>query len=157
MTTHAPPDAPQEESMHRHRLGVRGYAMLLCSFIWCLIGYGITRGTGVHIPGTFHDQIPTWIRLCVWFVPAALALALAWSTRLDWVALALLIIGPVVRCCSYTIAWLLTYVGRSGYHDGWYAASFYLALIGIVGLAAGSHRQPYMREQHEYSGERGDS
>jgi predicted MFS family arabinose efflux permease len=129
----------------RARLGVRGYSLLLCAFVWALVGYGVaTAGTPGNSPGTFHDELPEPVRLIMWLGAAAVALVLAWLPRLDWIALALLIIGPVVRCCSYLTSWVLYMTGHPGLRDGWYAAAIYVALIGIVGIAAVSHRQPYL-------------
>lgn len=129
-----------------HQLGVRGYTLLLCAFIWSLIGYGVWVGAGADgQPGTFHDELSVPIRLAIWVLPAVLALILAWSPRFDWIALGFLIIGPVFRFCSYITSWILHLIGEPGLKDGWYPAAIYLALIGIVGIAAVSHRQPYLR------------
>ena len=134
----------------RARLGVRGYALLLCGFVWALVGYGVAAtGTPKFSPGTFHDELPETVRLIMWLGAAVSALVLAWLPRLDWIALALLVIGPVVRCCSYVVSWALYLTGHPGLRDGWYAASIYLALIGIVGIAAVSHRQPYLAGPRE--------
>lgn len=132
--------------------GVRGYTMLLCAFIWALVGYAIIRGSGSHVPGTFHDEVPTWGRLVMWFTPAAASVLLCRSRRFDWIALAMLIVGPTLRCVSYLIAWTLAIVpgGKVGYGDGWYSAAIYLALIGLVGIAAVTHRLPTpKRDVHE--------
>jgi hypothetical protein len=128
----------------RNRLGVRGYTLLLCAFVWTLIGIALRANDPQNSPGTFHDELPIQARMAIWFGAAAAALVLAWSPRHDWIALALLIIGPVLRCCSYITAWVLYVTGHPGLRDGWYAAAIYLALIGIVGIAAVSHRQPYL-------------
>lgn len=136
--------------MTARRLGVRGYALLLCAFIWSLVGYGILAGPQTDSPGTFHDGLPTWARLAIWFLPAAAALLGAWMPRWDWLALALLVVGPVVRCCSYLTSWILWLSRHHGLATGWYAAALYLALIGIVGVAAASHRQSYLaRSDHD--------
>lgn len=128
------------------RLGVRGYALLLCAGIWALIAYGTAQGAGrANPPGTFHDNLPLPLRVVLWAVPAAVAVALSMSTRHDWIALALLVVGPMLRCCSCLAAWILHLTGHPGWPGGWYSASYYVALIGIVALAAVSHRQPYLR------------
>ncbi|HET8588901.1 MAG TPA: hypothetical protein VFM01_04660 [Nakamurella sp.] len=128
----------------RTPLGVRGYTLLLCAFIWSLVGYGILAGRSTDSPGTFHDELPTWARLAIWFLPAGAALLTAWAPRWDWVALGLLIVGPVIRCCSYLTSWALWLTEHQGIRTGWYAAALYLALVGIVGIAAASHRQTYL-------------
>lgn len=133
--------------MHRitwSRLGVRGYTLLLCAFIWSLVGYGVWVGAGTGGPGTFHDLLPESVRLAIWWAPALLALLLVCSARWDWIALAALVVGPVLRCLSYLLSWVLYLDGDPGLRSGWYPAAIYLALIGIVGIAAVSHRQPYM-------------
>lgn len=123
---------------------MRGYTLLLCAFIWGLVGYAVWIGAAGGGPGTFHDLLSQPVRLGIWWIPALLALALACSARWDWLALAALVIGPVLRCLSYFTSWMLYLDGQPGLRTGWYAAAIYVVLIGIVGIAAVSHRQSYM-------------
>lgn len=118
-----------------HRNG-RSWSLLLCAFIWALIGLGAATGHGGGVAGTWHDALPVAARLCLWWVPAAAAIIVHKSTRWDWVAMMLLMIGPIVRAASYLTAWVLALTGHGGYIWGWYTASYYGALLGLVALTA---------------------
>lgn len=95
-------------------------------------------------PGVLHLLIPGWIRGLVWLGVAAFAAATAWSRKWSTVALGLLWIPPAVNLASYLMAWVVSseWVPGHGYPDGWYAAGFFLALVGIVILAAMSPARP---------------
>lgn len=122
------------------RLGLRGAAMILCAYIWTMIGLAVVLGPprpGMRVP---HESLPLWLRAASWFIPAGLALALAWSKRLDWLALGALMVGPMVNITSYTASWVLHLCGRPGLADGWQYAALYLSCVGIVALTAAVRR-----------------
>lgn len=126
----------------RERLGLRGAAMILCAYIWTLVGVATILGAAAAPPGTFHTALPVPVRASLWLIPAAGALILAWSREHDWIALALLVIGPMLRITSYLTSWLLYLTGHEGLGTGWYSAAIHGALLGLVALTAAIHRPP---------------
>ncbi|WP_152185363.1 hypothetical protein [Segeticoccus rhizosphaerae] len=122
------------------RLGLRGAAMILCAYIWTLVGVATILGAAATPPGTFHTALPMPVRAALWLAPAAAAVGLAWSREHDWIALGLLVLGPMLRITSYLTAWLLYLTGHEGLSTGWYSAAIHVALLGLVALTAAIHR-----------------
>lgn len=120
----------------RRRLGVRGRAMLLCAFIWILIGVGVVTSTAPARPGTFHTVLPVGLSIALWLGSAAFAAATAFVQRFSALGISGLLLMPALRFTSYSWAWLMSLVGLEGYPGGWYSAAFYLAMIFLVWIVA---------------------
>lgn len=117
-----------------HRLGVRGSAMLLCAFIWSLIGAGAWFGIPPYRPGTLHA--PNWLSCSVWLLSAGVAVVTAYSRRKSPIGLAALVALPTFRTASYVWSWATYLWGGQGYEFGWLSAAFYVALVWLVYIAA---------------------
>lgn len=120
------------------KFSVRTFGMLLCAYVWILIGVGAFKEISIPYPGVFHLMIPGNVRGGIWLGTAAVAITFAWSRRLSPAALGLLWFMPTLQMISYGTAWLLYQIdgGNPGYQNGWYSAALYLALIGMVIMAA---------------------
>lgn len=110
--------------------------MLLCAYIWTLFAIGSWRDVVTYTPGAFHLLIPGHARAIMWGVSAVIAIALAWSPRRSWFGLMLLVVMPTYTMTSYLWAWIITLFGFPGSPRGWYLASFYFALVGLVAVSA---------------------
>jgi hypothetical protein len=121
----------------RSRLGLRGAAMLLCAYIWGLIGVG-TFATQPVAPGAFHLLLPDGVRGTIWLGSALVAVVMAWAQGRSSIGLAVLVSMPTFFSASYIAAWVASLVdgGSPGYPTGWLSSAYYLALIGIVVVAA---------------------
>lgn len=120
-------------------LGVRGYALLLCAFIWGNVAAGIPGSLPNAPDSTFHANLPIPLATAVWGAPAALALAAAiWRHRLVVWAMGGLMLAPSLWAASYVSAWVMALIPGDppGYAGGLRAAGFYMAMMAIVGLAA---------------------
>lgn len=120
----------------RTRFGVRAQAMFLCAFIWALVGLGVLTSVAPAPPGTFHGEVPFWLSVSLWFGAALLAAITAPMRKWSALGLSILLIAPALRFLSYSTAWLLFETGNGGYERGWYSAAVYLALLGLVYIAA---------------------
>lgn len=116
----------------RSRLGVRGGAMLLCTYLWTLLSIGAFLDATTSVAGAFHLYIPAAVRGGAWLVTAVLAGVLAWSERWSWVGLVGLSVMPALSMCSYGWSWVLYQWRGAGAPYGWYLASFYAGFIGLV-------------------------
>ena len=126
------------------RLGVHGCGLLLIAAIWALMGAGVL--TGPHLAGDpdvmlVHLYIPAPIRATMWLTAAALCAAYALDRRgprRDGVAVAVACIPPMLRFASYLWSWIVSIVpgDPDGSPRGWYTASIYACMVGLVWLVA---------------------
>lgn len=120
------------------RFSLRTFGMLLCVYIWIGIGVGQLFDVPTIRPGVFHLLIPGAVRAALWWVPAMVGLACAWSHRASPIALGVLWVPPALVLVSYGIGWAMSAVpgGSPGYANGWYSAYLYLGLVGLVVFTA---------------------
>lgn len=111
--------------------------MLLCAYIWALIGVG-TFATSPIAPGAFHLLLPDGARATIWFGSALAAMIMAWTRDRTSIGLTVLVAMPTFSAASFTAAWVASLIegGSPGYPTGWLSSAYYLALIGIVIVAA---------------------
>ena len=124
----------------RH-LGAHGSGLLLIAAIWLLIGLRLVLDPVALPPSTWHGMIPDPIRLALWWSAALLCIGAAVDRdgpRRDGFALSVAVVPPMIALTSYLWAWVVSLVPGEpiGYPHGWYAASLYAALVGIVWLVA---------------------
>ena len=129
------------------RLGVHGYGLLLIAGIWLLVGLRIVVEPVPLPPGTWHGILPESVRIALWWSAALLCLGAAIDRngpRRDGFALAVAVVPPTIALTSYLWSWIVSLLPGEphGYPFGWYAASLYLALVGIVWLVAAIPDEP---------------
>lgn len=117
---------------------VRGFGFILCGFIWCIMGFGVSQGFFGTDPSLPLVAAPLFWREALWMVPGILAFVAAYNDRLHGVVLAALVVAPLARVVSYTWAWAMYLIPQAppGYERGWYAAVIHLSFIGVVVLVA---------------------
>lgn len=120
------------------RFSRRTLGMLFCVYIWFLIGYGALHEVPVPRPGVFHLLLSPVLRALLWWIPAGIALACAWSHRASSTALGILWFPPAFTLVSYAVGWVMWRVpgGNPGYPNGWYSAALYLGVVGMVIVTA---------------------
>ena len=120
------------------RFSRRTFGILLCVYIWALIGWGQYIDVPIPRPGVFHLLIPGIGRALLWWIPALVGLICAWSHRASSVALGVLWVSPGLCLVSYAIGWALSKVpgGNPGYPNGWYSSALFLGVVGIVIVTA---------------------
>lgn len=116
----------------------RTFGILLCVYIWALVGFGALGDVPAPRPGVFHLLAPGWAGSLLWWIPAAVGLCCAWSHRASSAAIGILWFPPALVTVSYTIGWILYRLpgGNPGYPNGWYSAALYLAAVGVGVLTA---------------------
>ncbi|MFF0942680.1 hypothetical protein ACFYE2_00420 [Kocuria sp. CPCC 205300] len=135
--------------LDRH-LGTRGWILLVCAWVWGLIGLGILlQAAKMGEPSLLHLYMPVPLRVTLWWAPALLAIYGAIRRKHLPVVTAALIIAPLIRVASYLWAWI-TWVAHevpalgwlapdwAGVPSGWYSAAMHLPLIALVLIAAHS-------------------
>lgn len=122
----------------KDRFSVRTFGMLVCAYIWLLIGIGGFQEISRTVPATFHLAIPGVIRGGIWVFSAAIAVVFAWSRRYSPLAIGLLFFMPTLQFVSYGIGWVIYKLpgGSPGNPSGWYSSALYLALVALVILIA---------------------
>ena len=114
--------------LHDH-VSVRAEGMILVAGIWALVGLRTVVGSPAALsPGLLHTILPAWAGALLWLVPAAVAVATATARHMSNIGLGLLLVPPLMRCCSYLWSWLM------GQPDDWYGAAIYAALVALVVL-----------------------
>lgn len=118
-------------------LGYRGAFLLLAATAWFLTGLQVATSPAGITGDLIHQQLPLWVSVASWWVPAAAAVVCAFL-RVDWPAFALLCVAPLIRAFSYSWAWV-TYVGSGGAEGlerGWAFAPGSMVMVGVVILIA---------------------
>jgi hypothetical protein len=117
--------------------------MLLCAYIWILLGIGAWLEKTTYIPGAFHLLLSGQVRAVLWVIPALIAIVFAWSREKSVFGLVPLVVMPSISMASYLWAWILTLPIMNavtehsvGSDYGWYFSSFYFAFLSMVGLVA---------------------
>lgn len=130
------PVASENRPLRRRRIKLdrKGRGLLLASACWALVGQKVLLGTEIPLDSTFHQGLPQWVRLVIWFGAAALAFGAAFSNRLRRIAVAALVVGPAMRVLSYLIAWVISIIPGPppGVASGWYNASVFAIMLGFV-------------------------
>lgn len=116
--------------------------MLLCSYLWVVIGINLILRDIDGTPGIqlLYEYIPFPLRVALWIGPGLLSLTLAWSRQWDYIALAALAIAPLLRIVSVLASWGVHLAGGNGIPNGWYATSLYGAMLGLVIFLASIRR-----------------
>jgi hypothetical protein len=119
-------------------LGIRGWLLLLCAAIWGHIGLGVLLEPDNRAPVYLYEHLPEWVRVGGWWITGALA---AWAAaRKTHVAVAVagLMLMPLERLGS--LLWgALDYAVHgepAELASAWYAAGWYLFLVGVVAITA---------------------
>jgi hypothetical protein len=90
----------------RRKFGDRSLDLLMLAVVWLVVGYMITVNDpepDVKVP---IEYLGTPVRIAVWWIGAAAAAIAAFRvTRYDQWGFAALMVGPLLRCLSYTFAW----------------------------------------------------
>jgi hypothetical protein len=121
------------------RLGVHGAGLLFIAAVWWIIGIRLLIHPAPAPDGVWHAYIPTPISLAMWWGASLLCLGAAidrHGPRRDGFALGFATIPPALAVCSYIWSWIISLIPSEphGYPLGWYTASLYLALVGLVVL-----------------------
>lgn len=105
-----------------HRLtstyGHRTVFIWLLSTAWLGIAATILLGDSQRYPELFHTHIPIPIRVCIWVIPALLALAVSRTER-QWVGFMVLALPPAQRLASYVIGAGLGYYHHNPMASEW--------------------------------------
>lgn len=114
----------------------QGWGLVICAFIWALVGRALFYGLPtVHHPNAFHELVPPQWRGVCWLLSAGVGLGAAWIRPARPVAIGVLIFMPALRSSSYLFAWAVSWwpwAHSPGYPDGWYSASYFLAMVLLV-------------------------
>ena len=117
----------------------RTLALLLCVWLWALMGLGIYLGASQPARTDYiHAHLPIGVRVAEWVVPA-LAVAVTTATgRGARLTIPLLVIGPLIRIVSYLWSWLTWILtgGAEGVAGAWYYALLHTPLLFLVFLTA---------------------
>ena len=130
--------------LHRYNIGVRAAGMFLAAAVWIMIGLDIivSPEAAAQFPATFHVLLPVWFRLCVWWLPAVIAILVARDdSRSHW-GLGALMVSPIERAVSFLISWASVPLHDwlqwwpDGDDRGWLRAAYYVLMIAFVYLLA---------------------
>lgn len=143
--------------------GRKGLGFLMLGLLWLLLGRGVQLNIPVETPGAFHFAIPSVFRASLWYATGLFAIASVWKKEWrSWAVFGLMWM-PGTRLCSYLGAWILSELPHRlplwthwllpesaeryltaflssapvGDPNGWYRATFYVVLIGLVFYVAG--------------------
>ena len=122
------------------RIGLRGEALLGLGVVWMLLGIGV--GEGLHRPpadaSLWHLLLPDQLRAGIWIVSGLLAVVASMWQRLSPLALALLVVAPMIRITSYGWAWLMALIPGPppGHPTAWYVLATQTMLLASVLFAA---------------------
>ena len=96
------------------------------------------------LPGTyaFHQHLPDFLRMGMWWITGALAVVIAFrpSGRSgDAIAWAALYLMPAVRFISYFMAWVdsMSPYGTIGHPRGWVSGTVYLCIMLTIYTCSG--------------------
>lgn len=119
-------------------VGLRGIILVLCAYVWALIGLDVWMNAAPEADSAFHLAIPGHWRALMWWISTVAAIVFAWRPRSSWVALGILIIMPVIHIFFYGWAWIVYLIPGPppGYPTGWYTVAFHLGLVAVVVIAA---------------------
>lgn len=138
-------------------LGRRGAVLVMLGGLWVLQGIGIAVSPRTREPGAeflFHEQLPIWLRFCLW---AGTGLIAAWFAFLreppgrDAPGFIALVIMPLERAASFgvgfalwayhvaseRIAWLPGSDTPIGYPRGLIGTATWLTIAGLIMVVAG--------------------
>lgn len=131
------------------RFGHRGCWLVLMGTAWFFFGVGIVLEPVPTRDWVLYEYLPPVVQAAGWWITGALAVwqGLRGSGRIDAVGHVALYTMPAVRLLSFIVSWLV-YLGSTaadalgltdeviGYKNGWYAASIWLLIQGMLALAA---------------------
>lgn len=123
-------------------LGPRGVLIALTAPIWITTGLGTLGGHARTPPGAPHLLLPeVWRGWGLWIIPGLIALAMLVPRRCDIahrVAVAALIVAPVVCALSYEWSWLMWLIPWDpvGWPGGYYGAAvlapYLLTILAMI-------------------------
>ena len=124
--------------LYTHRIGDRGWDLLLFSIVWIVVGWSITLGD----PDPEHmipiEYLGTKFRVGLWYGCALIATIVAFRRnggsreRGDSFGFAVLMIPPALRAISYWVAWAQGLLGLGGHIALWPEAVVWSVICIIV-------------------------
>lgn len=131
------------------RFGWRGLWLMLLGFVWVLFGIGIMLEPVTARSWVLYEHLPPLVQAAGWWATGAVAV---WQgsrgpDRDDSPGHVALYLMPAVRLLSFVVAWVV-YLGSNlgqaldlthgviGYANGWFAASIWVLVSAMLGLAA---------------------
>ena len=123
----------------QYGMTLRTVILLLAAYVWFVIGVGVyLEVSRPPTPGVFHHLFPSEARAGAWIGSSALALLGTLFPARSHLALAGLMVMPVLRVISYFWGWFMYMIPGvpDGFAGGWYSASLHLSLVLLVAVGA---------------------
>lgn len=140
---------PHAPALARH-FGYRGAALIVLGGMWTLFGVSVLFQPPEGRSWVLHEMIPDPIRVALWAGTGAVAAfyGVRGAHRDDTIGMAALMVMPLVRFASFAfsyLVWLATNgahevwptVAVTGYGGGWYSASVWALIVGLVRVLSG--------------------